>query len=240
MNLLEMVKHLRTSILDDTGGTGVVWEDITEDQDEVELLRWSNEELTIFINEAIKKACRSSYLLKDSQPTFNITLADLTSDYLIDQRIIRVKSARLVTTGKRLTQIAYEDIWDETTVALREGKPSYYYVDSITGIASVYPIPTTESGLEDIQFIAYREELSPLSWEDDNEASPEINPRYHLPVLNYAAYLAYLKDEANSLDPARAQQFLGLFIQDFDDTSVHAEVRRTRNKKGTVAYGGIR
>jgi len=240
MNLLEMVKHLRVSLLDDTGGTGVIWEDIEDSQDEVELLRWSNEELTNFINEAIRKACRSSYLLKDSQSAFNITLIDLTSDYILDSRIIRVKSARLVTTGKRLTQISYEDIWDETTIAMREGKPSHYYVDSITGLVSVYPIPTIASGLEDIQFITYREELSQLSWEDDNEATPEINPRFHMSILNYAAYLAYLKDEANSLDPARAQQFLSLFYQDFDDTSVHAEVRRVRNKRGTVAYGGIR
>lgn len=239
MNLLEMVKYLRTSILDDTGGTGVEWEDITEDQDAAELLRWTNEELTTFINEAIKKACRASYLLKDSQPTFNISLVDLQSDYLIDGRIISVKSARLVTTGKRLTPIAYEDIWDETTVAMREGVPQFFYTDAITGILSVYPIPTTASGLEDIQFITVREVMTELDW-DDNEATTELNSRYHIPLLNYAAYMAYLKDEANSLDPARAQQFLTLFINEFDNESVYGEVRRTRNKRGTTRYGGIR
>ena len=239
MNLEEMIKYLRINILDDTGGTGVDWARIDECEDENALLRWSNESLTAFINESLRKVCRGSYLLKDKQSGFDVTLLDQVESYSIDPRIIKIKSVRLKTTGKRLTEVASEDVWDELSSNRTEGLPSSYFVDEATGKINLFPIPTTVSGLEDIEFIAYREEMIPLSWLDDMEGTPEINPRYHIPLLNYAAYLAYLKDEANSLDPQRAQQFLSLFVQDFDDTSVYSEVRRVRRKRGTVAYGGL-
>jgi len=239
MNLEELVGYLRINILDDTGGTGINWKNIYETCDENALLRWSNESLTEFINEAIRKACRSSYLLKDMQVTFDITLLDGEDSYSLDPRIIKVKSVRLKSSGNRLSEIASEDIWDEVTRSGREGLPTSYFVDEITGEIGFYPTPTTASGLEDVEFITYREEMTPLDWDGDTEDSPEVNPRYHVSILNYAAYLAYLKDEANSLDPQRAAQFLTLFREDFDDNSVYTEVRRVRRKRGTTSYGGI-
>ena len=239
MTLEEMVKYLRVSILDDTGGTGVVWEDITDDQDEVELLRWSNEELTSFINEALRKVCRSSLLLKDRQSDFEITLVDGQSEYQLDPRIIRLREVRDSDKGCRLLEISHEEVWNDSSSTEKTGRPSAYFTDEITGNLSIYPIPTTDSGLYNLKLLAYREEMIPLSWEDDVDAIPEVNPRFHLPLLNYAAYLCYLKDEANSLDAGRAQQFLSLFVSDFDDNSIHSEIRKIRSRRGTTRYGGI-
>ena len=239
MTLEEMVKYLRVSILDDTGGTGVIWEAITDDTDEVSLLRWSNEELTQFINEALRKACRSSYLLKDRQSVFDITLVDGQSEYILDPRIIRIKEVRDNNDGSRLSAIAHEDIWNEKSSNERPGKPSVYFTDEVTGVLSIYPVPTTETGLYDLNLTAYREEMATFSWPLDIDESPEINPRFHIPMLNYAAYLCYLKDEANALDSSRAQQFLSLFVADFDDTSIHSEIRKVRNRRSNVRYGGL-
>ena len=51
MNLLDLVTHLRKSVLYDTGGTGVDWSVINEsDYDSIQL-RWTNEELVNYINE---------------------------------------------------------------------------------------------------------------------------------------------------------------------------------------------
>ena len=238
MTLEEMVKYLRVSILDDTGGTGVIWKTITDDLDEVAMLRWSNEELTGFINEALRKVCRSSLLLKDRQDSFNITLEDGVTEYALDPRIIRIKEVRDSDKGQRLFEVAHEDTWNDSSATEKTGRPTAYFTDEVTGILSVYPIPTTASGLYNLRILAYREEMTPLSWTTDVDASPEINPRYHIPLLNYAAYLCYLKDEANSLDTGRAQQFLSLFYADFDDNSIHSEIRKNRSRRGTVAYGG--
>ena len=61
MNLLQLVTHLRLYILDDSGGTGVDWEAITATQNSSHnLLRWTNEELVAYINEAERQATRNS------------------------------------------------------------------------------------------------------------------------------------------------------------------------------------
>ena len=161
MTLYELVKHLRVSILDDRGGHGISWEDIEEDADEVILLRWTNEELTSFINEAIRKVCRSTYVLKDIQSSFAIDVVAGTNVYNLDSRIIKIKNTRLVSTGLPLELKEFEEVedisnWDEVS-----GTPSDYIVDYQIGQIALYPNPDTNDTLK---LWTIREELNPLEW----------------------------------------------------------------------------
>ena len=112
MTLLQLIKHLRETILDDTGGTGVDWTAIDETDDAAAQLRWSNEELTRCINEAILQAHRRSLLIKDASGDYDITVTAGTPEYLLDPRIIRIKGAKLVSTGKQLEKVEIEDVWN--------------------------------------------------------------------------------------------------------------------------------
>jgi len=160
MNLLEMVKYLRVSILDDTGGVGIEWADIEEDQDESMMLRWNNEELTVFINEAIKKVHRSSYLIKDHQASLDISISSSTNTYNLDTRILKVKKARLASSKKELTWIDVADVWDIPEWDEESGTTIAYITDYNTNKISFYPINVA---VDTVELISYREELTPLS-----------------------------------------------------------------------------
>jgi hypothetical protein len=235
MTLLELITHLRTSILDDTGGSGVDWTAITEDSPSNIQLRWSNEELTRFINEALRKACRGSYLIKDYQAAFDISVVADTNNYSIDSRIIKIKEARLLSTGKRLEPLELEEIWDNTFWEDTSDTPQGYIIDHKVNTITLYPNPIVD---DTVKFIAYREEMAPLDW-DNEDGEPEIAERYQLDILHYAAFMAFMKDEANTLDPNKAKDHLALFTAEFSSNSAHAETRRGRSRNRGVAYGGI-
>ena len=235
MTLLELVKHLRESILDDTGGTGVVWEDLDEDNADSSQLRWSNEELTRLINEAILQAHRRSLLIKDASGDYDITVSSGDSNYPLDGRIIRIKGVKLGSTGKQLLPTDVESIWGITDWDEREATPTHYVVDYATGEFLLYPIPLVD---DTVKLLVYRSETTPLVW-TSNGVSPEISIRYQIPMLNYAAYLAYLKDEANTFDSEKSQLFLALFTSEFTDTSAYSEVRRSRTSHRGIRYRDV-
>lgn len=236
MDLTALIKHLRLSVLDDTGGTGVSWEDIDEDSDGNVQLRWSNEELTSFINEAFRQAHRRSLLIKTIEPTFNISVTAGTATYSIDPRIIRIKGASLSSTGKELEKLEYEDLLETTNWSSKIDTPTHYIIDYGTNSITLYPNPIVN---DTVTLLVYREEMTQLSWENP-EGSPEIDARYQLSALNYAAFMAYNKDEANTFDPQRANYFLSLFTAQFGgDTSAYSERRRVRSRGRGIRYGGL-
>jgi len=235
VTLLELVKHLRTSVLDDTGGTGVLWDELTEDDDESAQLRWSNEELTSFISEAEKLACRASFLIKKSEVAFNINVVAGTSEYSLNSKIIRIKDATLASTGKSLSPIEYEDLANVISWRTREGTPFNYVIDESDKTVRLYPVPVID---DTISLIYYRLPLVTYSWEDVS-ADIEIPEEYQIEMLDYAAHLAYLKDEANTFDPTRAEYYRQRFATNFSNTSVYGELRRKRSRGRAVGYGGI-
>ena len=232
MTLENLIKYLRESILDDTGGTGVIWQDLTEDDDESDQLRWSNEELTTFINEAFLQAHRRALLIKDASGDYDITVSAGIPTYALDSRVIRIKGAKLESTGKQLNRIDIEDLWDLEDLDLYESTPTNYVVDYSTGNMTLYPSPLVD---DTVQLLVYRSETTPLSW-DTPDGEPDIEERYQIPALNYAAHLAYLKDEANALDPRRSQLFYAMFTAEFSDTSAYIEKRRNRTANRGVRY----
>jgi len=236
MNLTALIKHLRLSILDDTGGTGVVWEDIDEDSIENAQLRWSNEELTNFINEAFKQAHRRALLIKSVEPTFNLAIVNGTSTYTLDSRIIRVKGTKLASTGKKLDELEYEDIMDITDWDTKTGTPTHYIIDYGTSRITLYPAPISN---DTVSLLTYREEMAPLRWTAPT-GEPDIDERFQLQALYYAASMAYNKDEANTFDPQRSQYYDALFTSEFGDrTTAYAEKRRRRTRQRGISYGGL-
>ena len=235
MNLLDLVTHMRKSMLDDTGGVGVEWQDLTEDDTDSAQLRWSNEELTRFIDQAVKRAVRAALLIKKSESAFDLTIVSGTSEYTLDSRIINLKYAELSSTGRQLLPIEIEDLIGVQGWRDRTGTPTSYIVDESDNNIRLYPIPTANDTL----FLTYyRLPLLDLTW-DDNTATPELATEYQIEMLDYAGYLAYMKDEANTFDPSRAANYLSLFERNFGNISAYSEQRRKRSTGRGVRYGGI-
>lgn len=235
MTLLELVKFLRTSILDDSGGFGVQWEDITEDDNATQQLRWSNEELVGYINEAIRQVYRRIQPIQDVS-NFKVEAKAGIADYPIDPRIIQIVMIRSESSGKVLNPADLHQYIEYQDFTVTESTPDSYIPNYQSGSIRLFPTPTAN---ETYQMIVYRFPLNSMDWLKPNQ-SPELRIEYHIPMLNYAAYLAYLKDDANTFDPQRANLFLTYFTNEFSDTSAYAETRKRRSSDRQVKYGGVK
>ena len=235
MTLLELVTYLRRSLLDDVGGTSVAWEDLTEDDAASDQLRWSNEELTRFINEAQNRVCADALAIKDSS-TFSIDVLAGTSEYTLDSRILQVKGIYLGSLGKELIEQEYEDIYTRQNWRTVTGTPTHYMLDIDTGKIRLYPTPEAD---DTVNLVVYRLPLQQLDWELNDIQSSELRAEYQIPMLNWAAYLAYQKDEANTFDPQRATYFRQLYTADFTYNNPYSDIRRRRSSNRSVKYGGL-
>lgn len=233
MTLLSLVKYLRTSILSDTGGTGTDWVSITEGTPEVHQLRWSNEELTDFINAAEKEATRAAFLLKKSEAALSISSVAGTSEYPVNSKILRIKEA-YSQDGRTLSPIEHEDLTCIPDWRNKVGTPTSYVIDSETSTILLYPKPV-EAGL--VHLLYYRLPLNDLDWGVPTGV-PEIREEYQRMMLDYAAHLAYLKEDANAFDPGRAEYFRQKFVSNFTTSSAYGEVRRRRNRAPVIRYRG--
>ena len=236
MTLTELIKHLRVSILDDTGGTGIDWTAITDSDVENESLRWSNEELTTFINEAVGKVCSSTGYLQDIQAGFQIALVAGTAIYSIDPRIIRIKHNKLTDSGLPLTILEMEDVEDISNWIDLEGRPYRMIVDYTQGQIVINPTPVANDTLD---LWTVRHPMVACDWASPTEDNTELPPTWQIPMLSYAAHLAYSKDESNALDPEAAEKQLARFINEFSFTSAYSQKRRVRSRGRTVKYGGL-
>lgn len=233
MNLLELIEYLRVSILDDTGGLGIDWSGISKEDNEATLLRWSNEELTQNINEAIRQVYRRILPVKDILITIPVIAG--THTYSLDPIIIQLLGIRSPLTELPLVQLDIEDIWDVPQWESVQGDPTHYIPNYDTGTIRLYPEPTQGDTLS---LMYYRLPITELSW-SANTLGPELRNEFQIPMLNYALFLAYMKDEANTNDPAKAQNFLALFNQEFPQTSAYSDNRKRKTTNRKIRYGGL-
>lgn len=236
MTLLELVTHLRVSILDDTGGSGVSWADITEDGDDVYQLRWSNEELTRLINQAEKDACRAADLIKTYLNYGPVTIVAGTPSYTLDEKIYKVKAAKLASTGKFLTEVEIEDLTEVADYGSKQDTPTHYATDQEADTILLYPEPIVN---DTVTLITYRYPASDYLWDTAETQSSELRPEHQIPMLWQAAYYAYQKDEANTFDPARGEYFRNKFNQQFTPESAYSETRRRRSRGRTTKYKDV-
>ena len=237
MKLVHLVKHLREYILHDTGGHRIEWKDITEDSDEVVMLRWSNEELTAYINEAIRQVYRRILPVHGYFPEFDIQVLAGQSDYVVDPRILRILSARLLTEDTNLCPVDLEQLDYKTNGRWRnhEGTPSNFMVDYTTGALRLYRTPEVDDTLS---LLVNRLPLKEFNWRLKND-SAELREEFLIPMLDYAAFMAYSKDEPNTLDPGAADRRRISFEREFPFTSAYSDVRKRRSTRQCTRYGGL-
>lgn len=233
MTLLELVTYLRENILDDKGGQGVDWTGWSEDTYDTMQLRWSNEALVAYINEAILQVYRRTNPVKD---IWLLPIYEGVNDYKIPSYIQEVKLARRLSDGRPLDKKELEEIWSYKALESKVSDPTHYFMDTQTNNLRVFPIPFKD---DTIEFIIYRLAKTTLTWADDQDTTPELRVDYHVPMLNYAASLCYKKDEANTLDPNRAAMFAADFDKEFPFQSAYSNIRKSRTSNRAIRYGGI-
>lgn len=232
--LLDGINYLRTSILDDTGGSGIDWSTINEASPENHMLRWSNEELAYFINEAWKQVARRLLCYRDGD-RWTIKVKAGIVEYPIDSKIIQIIHVESQVNGKELPEKDYLEVVTGVSWRGQTGYLKYWMPEYNTGVVRVYPTPSIDDTL---YLVAYHLPLIDLTWDNPDQVI-SMRDEWFNSMMNYAAYLAYLKDEANSKDEPRANMFLQMFNQEFPQTSAYSESRRRKTTRRGIKYGGI-
>lgn len=230
MKMLDLVQYLRTNILDDTGGQGVDWSSHTEDDYDTYQLRWSNDELVSNINEAIRTVYRRAMPVRDIH-TLGCTA--LKETYKLPTYILKIIDTK-TSNNLSLKEVSIDDVWGNGDLLTRTGEPLYYVSDHLTNTIRIYPIPDKEYT---ITLMVYRLPLKSLDLYSQEDV--ELKEEFLFPMLNYAAALCYMKDEANVLDPNRSQYFMGLFDREFPFTSSYSTIRKSRTANRPIKYGGL-
>lgn len=200
MTLEELITACRTERLDDTA----------------EPFGWSDDELTGYLNDAQDEACRRARLLVDSSTAAICSIAITSAKvlYTLDPRVIFVRRAKLASRSKPLGFASYLDLdeqcpgWEDRT-----GTVELLVTDFETRKFRTYRTPT---GADTLKLTVVRTALEPMAAGCDE---PEIAPRFHRSLIEWACYRAYNKQDVDALDPEKAGRALAAFEQEFGPKS---------------------
>jgi hypothetical protein len=172
----------------------------------------SDDEVDAWANEAEAEACRRAHLLVDSSS--EVTYVDVPANgqvLAIDERIIGIRRARLVTANRRLAPIVVRDMddrypnWESATASA----PLVFIPDYESGAICLYPPAATA---DVVRLTVVRTPLEAMACDED---SPEIPSRYHPSLVHYILSEAYNKQDADLFDPKKAEQHALMFAAEF-------------------------
>lgn len=219
MNGSELVGALREDILDDVAVP----------------YQWSDLELLRYLNYAEVQACRRAQLIIDSstakdsgtaatagtagqQPLCELTLVAGQATYILSPKILQVKRCQLKSMSYPLVgPVVYRDLdegisgWFGTSGTVGTvgsgGSPSYFLNEPGNTITFVQ----APSAPDTAYFVVSRLPLVPITL----STSPEIPEQYHYGLLDWAAYLAFRKNDSDTLNVPLFTEFERKFTTQF-------------------------
>jgi hypothetical protein len=213
MTLLELVDDFRLRTDDLGGDTGTVPVGFTyywEYNDAGPL--WKNREIVNYLNWAHREiAMRRPYRDSTTAAICTITVADGTTAYALDNRILSIEEVVLASTGKSLQKTTVRDLrqwavgalnptgidaWKTTT-----GTPQYYCEDAEPGKITLVPVPLIDDAL---LLTVYRLPLEPFDWAYRTDDLDEPPSQLQETLVQGAMARAYQKRDADTYDPRHA------------------------------------
>lgn len=205
---------------------------------------WSDEEFFAYLNEAQDVFVRLiggiadrrsaltkiSYKAGDQFRPYDSRILRIKGAFDQDNRILGIRNLDNFETG-----YLEDDYGVRSNESLDDGKTGpvkYLITDVETDEIQLYPIPE-EAGW--IRLFVYRRPLEEIT--DCNGAELEIKSYYHLNLLNWVKYRAFMKQDVETFDGAKSAEFRTAFTEGV--TSAQTEKRAREDRKRVVAYGGI-
>ena len=200
--------------------------------DTVEPYLWSDEELLTYLNDAQTMLARKTDGIPDAS-TPVVTQLAITPGvewYPLHAKVLKVRTAARLSDGGRLEVLTPETA--ERNGVRFNGTQGPVRV-AVQGFEDrklrVWPIPSVADTLS---LAVFRTPLKSLL-----DADPEVAEHHHIHLLLWARSRAYLKQDAETFDKGRADDFEARFRAYCDE--VVREQSRLRRSSGTVAYGGL-
>lgn len=233
---MSVVKYLRIYILNDLGGSGFDWTTATEDYTGVATnLLWSNEELTLYINEARREVARRCLIYEDFGATFDIAITAGTAVYTYNPLILRIIGNILQSNGKELELVDMRELFEISRWDEKIGTPRKYSMNYRSKQIYFYPTPVINDTFKPF---VYRFPLADLSWSSPT-TDIDVPDEMAIKMLWWAAFLAYMKNDVDTYDSKQAEKFKNLFDAEFEETSTYSDTRKRRTGRRNIKYGGI-
>lgn len=205
--------------------------------DSAEPYLWADDELLGYVSRAEAEAAVRAGLLpfdtRDADPIIApIAVLAGTREYPLDARVLRVDRAWLADSNRRLALVG-EDEMDRTGSTdweLATGTPvcGVLWADRIR----LSPIPDAAGTLH---ASGVRLPAGPLTL----DGAPEIAPVFHLDLVDWALHLAYLKNDAETLNRDKAAEAALRFERVFGPRLTADQYRKRHERRArTVAYAG--
>lgn len=211
---------------------------------------WSDDEIYLYIDAAQKEFCRKTLGISDSRTdeVCRLALTDGTEYIGLDPRILKIRGARLQSTGQIVHLSNYE--------SLRTGVPFGWSTDYGQAFTSTYVLNDTpgspvrclvtdmEQDMVRVVPISDAEQVVllsvyrlPLDDITGTNQMLEIHEQHHLYLLYWVKHLALLKQDAETFDKNKSNDMRAAFLAYCDQAK--GEQERREHKPRTVQYGGI-
>ena len=206
--------------------------------DSAEPYLWADDELLGYLSRAEAEAAVRASLLpfdtRDADPVVApIAVVAGTREYPLDARVLRVDRAWLADTNRRLALFGEDELdrmgpgdWESLT-----GTPVYgvRWADRIR----LSPIPEAPGTLHASGVRLPAGELT-------LDGAPEIAPVFHLDLVDWALHLAYLKNDAETLNREKAADAAARFERVFGPRLTADQYRKRHERRArTVRYAGF-
>lgn len=182
---------------------------------------WTDAELLYYLNLAERKFCRDTLLLTDmsTQAITEIAISSTTPQisYILDSRILKIDNARLITKGYHLSRdiiinIEKDPLWDT-----RVGEPTRYCTDAQRGYITLDRLTSVTDTIK------MRVRRLPIQDINDENDTPEIPSQYHEYLVECILYHAYMKQDVEAFDMAKAATYLSIFERNLERLKVEEQ-----------------
>lgn len=193
---------------------------------------WSDDECIEYMDAAQKEFARKTLCFPDMRSemtALGVSQGDEWLDY--DKRIIKIRSAHLASDKSTVSVVNAEEVaQDYSALSDAPGKPRALVVGMDASALRLIP-QAIES--DTIQLSVYRLPLADITATGQELEIPE---KYHADLIYWMAHLAYQKQDAETFDRIRADQF----AQVFNDRclTADAELRMRNRRTRAVRYNG--
>ena len=203
--------------------------------DAVEPYLWSDAWFYRNLDEAQMMFCRLTEGIEDSR-TATITSVPITAAtewYSLSKLILKVRSALITSTGEDVP-VYNSETYREAGIRF-DGRvaPLRAFVTGLDKHAlRAWPVPSSDIA---VTLSVFRLPLVEIT--DDGDQELEIDRQHHLPLLHWVKHKAYDKQDAETFDRRKSDEFSQRFRQYCAASRVEQE--RVRRSVRSVSYGGI-
>lgn len=205
----------------------------SEMDDQEETYLWADTEVYGYIDDAQNMFCRLTDGIADATSSDVVDIdVPIATDWVdLNPAILKIRGATRTSDGRPLEVVNYEDM-DARGLRFdgRTGPIEFLIVGEEEDKARVYPIASVADA---IKLLTFRRPLITI----DSDMPLEIGSQHHRHLLLWVKHLAYLKQDAETFNRSKSNEFEARF-QSYCD-QVKEEQRKKRHKVRVVAYGGL-